>query len=122
MQAAGGDDIEDVDDMEAVDNVEEADESEKSQVTFLNILLPQLCSVKNVKKIIIKKKMLFSSSQDRPGRRPCRGCPICGERFENKNMKRHMEEVHGNRKEEPCPLCGQVYQRKEDKDKHQCKR
>ena len=56
MQAAGGDDIEDVDDMEAVDNVEEADESEKSQVTFLNILLPQLCSVKNVKKIIIKKK------------------------------------------------------------------
>ena len=59
MQAAGGDDIEDVDDMEAVDNVEEADESEKSQVTFLNILLPQLCSVKNVKKIIIKKKCYF---------------------------------------------------------------
>ena len=44
-------------------------------------------------------------------------CPMCGERFENRHMKRHLEEVHGNKKEEPCPTCGQVYQRKADRVK-----
>ena len=55
MQAAGGEDIEDVDDMEAVDDVEEGDESEKLQVTFLNILILQLRSVKNA----TTKKLYF---------------------------------------------------------------